>query len=346
MQKKVTMKDIANKLELSINAISLALNDKVGLSEETRSLILKTAQEMGYLDQTRKYEKTFSSKNLCILIKRIYFRDMHFYSKVLLGIEEEAKKNSYDVIISVLDNDEIPNCIEKRRVSGIIVVGKIDTDYLKRVKQYQIPVILVDTTSQIEATDSVMTNNRLGAYQAVRYLIDKGFKKIGFFGDLDYTVSVRERYWGYQEGLKHLQGIQGYSMTFQYSEKYSVLSDIEQHVIDKDVDQIIERVKSVKIMPEVFFCSNDNAAIQLCNALKMLGYNIPSDISVMGFDDLDLCTMVMPKITTVCVNKELMGKRAIQLYMWRLLNQDDPAQKIMISTEIKERDSVVKPETD
>jgi len=340
MKQKVTMKDIATKLGLSINAISLVLNDRSGVSEETRSLVLKTAEEMGYLEQSTKYSKTYSGKNLCILIKRIYFKDMHFYSKVLLGIEQEAKKNNYDVLMTVLDNNEIPSCIENKKVAGIIVVGKIETEYLTRVKQYEIPVVLVDTTSLIDATDSVMTDNRLGAYQAVRYLIDKGFRKIGYFGDLDYTVSVRERFWGYQEALKHLPNINGYNETFKYSEEYSVLSDIEQHVINNDTDKIIERVKSVKNMPEVFFCSNDNVAIQMCNSLKVLGYRIPEDISVMGFDDVDLCTMVLPKLSTIRVNKEFMGKRAIQLFVWRLSNKKDPAEKIMIGIEIIERNSV------
>lgn len=74
----------------------------------------------------------------------------------------------------------------------------------------------------------------------------------------------------------------GYNETFKYSEEYSVLSDIEQYVINNDTDNIIKRVKSVKVMPEVFFCSNDNVAIQMCNSLKVLGYQIPEDISVMG----------------------------------------------------------------
>ena len=340
MKQKVTMKEIASKLGLSINSISLVLNDRAGVSDETRSLVLKTAEEMGYLEQTKKYSKTYSGKNLCILIRRVYFRDMHFYSKVLLGIEQEAKKNNYDVLMTVLDQDEIPSSIKNKKVAGIVIVGKISDDYLVRVKQYDIPVILVDTTSLTNSTDSVMTDNHLGAYQAVCYLIDKGFQKIGYFGDLDYTVSVRERFWGYQEALVHLPEVKAYTEVSQYIKRYSVISDIEQYVLDNDTAKITERVKSVREMPEVFFCSNDSVAIQVCNSLKAMGYRIPEDISVMGFDDLDLCTMVVPKLTTVQVNKELMGRRAIQLLMWRFANKTNPAEKLMIGVHVIERDSV------
>ncbi|MGF7144140.1 LacI family transcriptional regulator [Anaerotaenia torta] len=340
MKNKVTMKEIADKLNLSINAVSLVLNDKSGISEKTRSLVLKTADEMGYIDQTSKYKKTFSSKNLAVLIKRIYFKDMHFYSRILLGLEQEAKKNNYDILISVLDDNEIPNCIENRKTAGIFIVGKVETEYLMKVKQYGIPVILVDTTSSIEETDSVMTDNRLGGYQAIRYLIQKGYRKIGFFGDLGYTVSVRERYWGYLEAIKHMPGIDDYFEASEYSEQYSVVADIEQDILNNDTAKIIERVKSVKKMPEVFFCSNDNAAILLCNSLRHLNYRIPEDISVMGFDDVDLSNMVIPKLTTIRVNKEMIGSRAIQLFIWRLEHKNDPPEKVLISTEVIERDSV------
>ena len=86
------MKDIADKLNLSINAVSLALNDKTGVGEETKRLILNTAEEMGYLDQSVKYMQNYSNKNICVLLKNRFFRDFRFYGRVLLGIEEEAKK--------------------------------------------------------------------------------------------------------------------------------------------------------------------------------------------------------------------------------------------------------------
>jgi DNA-binding LacI/PurR family transcriptional regulator len=340
MKNKVTMKEIAEKLNLSINAVSLVLNDKPGVGERTRHLVLKTADEMGYIDQTSKYTKTFSRKTLAVLIKRIYFKDMHFYSRILLGLEQEAKKNNYDILVSVLDGNEIPNCIENNKITGIFIVGRVETEYLTEVKQYGIPVILVDTTSSIEETDSVMTDNRLGGYQAVRYLIGKGFRKIGFFGDLGYTVSVRERYWGYLEAIKHMPGINDYFEASEYSELYSVVADIEPNILNNDTAKLIERVKSVKQMPEVFFCSNDNAAILLCNSLKHLNYRIPEDISVMGFDDVDLGNMVIPKLTTIRVNKEMIGARAIQLFIRRLEHKSDPPEKVLISTEVVERDSV------
>lgn len=338
MVKKITMKDIANKLNLSINAVSLALNDKVGVSDETRRQVLRTAEEMGYLENYSKYISTYSSKNICVLLRNIYFRDMHFYSKVLLGISEEASNNGYDVLINFFEDDMlIPNCIENKRVAGIVIVGKIDDDYLIRFKSYNIPIILVDHTSLSEATDSILTDNKLGSFKITKYLISKGYKNIGFFGDLDYTLSIKERFWGYQEALKTSFGT---NYIDKYIDKYSILYNIEEFILSNNTNKLVEKVKQINTIPEVFVCSNDSAAIQLNNALRLLNYNVPNDIGIVGFDDIDLCTMISPKLTTVRVNKELMGKKAIKKLLWRISHLKEPLENTIMNVEIISRESI------
>lgn len=341
MEKKVTMKDIAAKLGISINAVSLALNDRVGVSEETRREVLRVAEEIGYLEHTSKYMSTYSSKNICVLLRSIYFRDMHFYSKILIGIEQEARKSGYDLLINFYEDEfMIPNCVENKRVAGIVIVGKIEDDYLIQLKNYHIPVVLVDHTSLSESTDSILTDNKLGAYKITKYLINKGYNKIGFFGDLDYSISVKERFFGYQEAIKLLPYLDSQHQVNLYTEDYSILSDIEVAILDHNTESIIEKVKQVSQLPEVFVCSNDNAAIQMCNALKIMGYRVPEDIAVVGFDDIDLSIMITPKMTTVRVNKELMGKKAIERLVWRIAHPKEPVENTILDVEIVERESV------
>ena len=163
-RKRVTMKDIADKLNLSINAVSLALNDKTGVGEETKRLILNTAEEMGYLDQSVKYMQNYSNKNICVLLKNRFFRDFRFYGRVLLGIEEEAKKAGYDVFFSSFETEDIPTCVESRKVAGIIAVGKIGDSFLQRLKEYGVPIVLADYNSLEETVDCLMSDNKLGSY--------------------------------------------------------------------------------------------------------------------------------------------------------------------------------------
>ena len=342
MSKKVTMKDIAEKLNISINAVSLALNNKIGVSDETRLLVLKTAEQMGYLDKSIKYKRIFSSKNLCVLLKNMYFKDMYFYSKILIGIEQEARQKGYDIIVSFYEDAfRMPNCIEEGKVCGVIAVGKIEDEHLLEIKKYKIPIVLVDHSSLRESIDSIVTDNKLGAFKMTKYLIDKGYRNIGFFGDLEYSISVKERFFGYQEAIREYFSTRSQKSTNDYIFKYSFLDNVEEYIIEQNTEKIISCLRKIDNMPEVLICSNDNAAIQVCDALKNMGYNIPKDIGVVGFDDIVLCTMVTPRLTTVRVNKELMGKKAVEKLLWRISNEDSAVENSSLSVDIIERESVI-----
>lgn len=340
MEKRATMKDIANEMGLSINAVSLALNDRVGVSEETRRRVLDTAERVGYLEKKTKFQPIYSSKNICVLLQQLYFHDMHFYGKVLMGLEESARQMGYDLFITAFGEDEaIPLCVKAKKVAGVIVVGKLEDDYLLRLKEEGIPVVLTDHTSMLEATDSVLTDNRLGAFQLTRYLLDKGFTEIGFFGGLEYSLSIRERYWGVLEALRTRIDCTA-SQLEQEIQRFSLLSDVETFIIENDCEGVIERIKTLPRLPQAFVCSNDKAAIMLCRALKALAVKVPGDVSVVGFDDIALSAMVTPALTTVHVYKELMGRRAMELMKKRLDCPGDKVEKVTLSIKLVERDSV------
>lgn len=338
---KVTMKDIANKLGLSINAVSLALNDRAGVGENTRKLILDTAENMGYLDQRSKYLPSYSNKNICVLLRTYYFNDMQFYGRILLGLEEAAKEAGYDLLInSFVKDDNIPACVENHKVSGVIVIGKISDKFLIHLKSYSIPVLLVDHTSLLESTDSVLTDNKLGAFKATKYLLDGGFTKIGFFGGVDYSLSVRERYLGYEEALRLGIHFVSYKDLLDYMGTYSLVEDIEKHIINQEISIIEDKISKMTNKPEVFFCSNDKAAILLSRALKNMGYKLPDDISIFGFDDIALADMVVPPISTAHVYKELMGRKAVERLLGRLKDPKGRIEKITMDVNLIIRDSV------
>lgn len=339
---KITMKDIAEKLNISINAVSLALNSKAGVSEETRKQVLDVAEELGYLDKSPKFVKTFANKNICVIIKEYYFEDSVFYGKIMMGIGEEARRKGYDIITCLIrENEEnIPSCIESKKVCGIIVIGRIQDEYLIKLKCNKIPVVLVDHTSLLESTDSILTDNKLGTFNITKLLIERGYKNIGFFGDLEYSLSIKERFFGYKEAIKSFLEFKNYKETEGFIEKNSILYEIEEDIINKNIEAIKEKIKQIEKIPEAFVCSNDNAAIALITALKELGYKIPNDIAIVGFDDIVLSSLIEPKLTTVRVEKDFMGRKAIDRLLWRLENKKSQNEKTILSVEIVERDSV------
>lgn len=343
-EKRVTMSDIAERLGLSVNAISLALNDRVGVSEETRKKVLKLAEELGYLDQNEKYTITYVNKNICLMLEHRFFRDMHFYGRVLLGAESAAREAGYDLLVnSFAQNSEmIPACVENRKVAGIVVLGKILDSHLEKLKSYGIPVVLVDHISLNQSTDCIVTDNKSGTYKLTKYLIQNGFQKIGFFGDIQYSPSVRERFWGYQEALQDFMGFESFEKSMEYVELYSGLNKVEDYVVSNDTKSMEDAFLSIKEKPEALICSNDRLAIMLCQVLSDMGYRVPEDISIVGFDDIEMSKMVIPQITTVHVYKSEMGKKGIQRLIYRMEHPKAEFEKKVMDVQIVERDSVKK----
>lgn len=341
LKKKVTMKQLADRLGVSINAVSLALNNKEGVSERTRRQILQLANETGYLEQSNKYNKAFSSKNICVLIRKIYFQDMHFYSRVIYGIESQADQMGYDIIIQFTDDEvSVPSCVENQKVAGIIIVGSVEKERIEALSAYGIPMVVVDSTTYGYQVDSVLSDNRSGAFFAVNQLIRSGYRKIGFFGDLDYSLSIKERFFGYAEAMAGIMPDGAMQTALLECMKYSLLKNIEQHVLNKNVEAITELLQTVEELPEVFMCSNDRAAIVLMNALRACGYRIPEDIGIVGFDDMEISTMVVPTLTTMHIAKKNMGMKAVQTLQWRLQNRKAKQEKIILPVEMVVRESV------
>ncbi|MDO4321968.1 MAG: LacI family DNA-binding transcriptional regulator [Lachnospiraceae bacterium] len=344
---KVTMKDIAERCGVSVNAVSLALNNKPGVSDQMRINILRTAEELGYLETKEKFIKTFARTNICIMLQSRYSKDMDFYGRVLFGVVEEAKKNGYDTLMNFFDDEnfEVPVTVRERRVTGIIVIGKIRDHNIEQLCRYNIPLVLADHASLTQNIDSIVTDNKLGGYIIVRYLVEKGFTKIGFFGELGYSLSIKERFWGYKEALADfmpkLHG-GGYKLD-QYVNTYSILEGMEEAILLNQHKKIVELIKKHGNMPEVFVCSNDKAAILLMMALQNLGYQIPKDISLVGFDNITLCEKIRPRLTTVNVNKERIGKRAVQRLLYKMTHRDTPTENAVISVELVARESVGEP---
>lgn len=337
---KVTMKDIANRLGISINAVSIALNDKVGVSDEMRIEILRTADEMGYINQKRKYLSVFSKTNICVLMQNYYADTGHFYSIVLRSIVEQAKVFGFFSILNYFDDQklELPECIVERKVSGVIVVGKISDDNLMLLKRTGIPIVLVDFTSLYAPCDCILTHNKQGGYMMTNYVIRKGYKKIGFFGDLNYSLSFEDRYMGYRQSLINNHIVNDNEL-IQYMNKYSFTEGIENYVLNNDIQGIMNILKSKKL-PEVLICANDSNAFIVILALTQLGIRVPEDIGVVGFDDTPLCIKSIPQITTIQVQKELMGQVAVSKLIDLIHRKESVTMTQLLSVKIIERDSL------
>jgi DNA-binding LacI/PurR family transcriptional regulator len=344
MSKKATMKDIAKATGLSINAVSLALNDRKGVSEATRIRIMEAAQKLGYLDRKLQYIRTFGQHHFCVLIQDIYYREhknMDFYNQILYHIIREARDRGYDVLVHYFNEQDmgIPDCIAKHRVAGIAVLGKISTSNIERLMTMNIPAVIVDHNPRLPNTNCIITDNISGGYMAVKYLIRKGFTRIGYVGDFSYSKSVKERYYGFLEALVQ-EGLTRFEETGEYIRRYSLIAEIEPFLVNNDIDAIKRLLPRKAQLPQAYFCENDAAAIIVMDALKRKKIRIPEEISIIGFDNGILAETYNPKLTTINVNRELMGQKAVRRLIQLIDNENSEAEHAVLGVELVERDSV------
>lgn len=334
--KKARLKDIAERLDISINAVSLALNNKAGIGDETRMRIIKVADELGYFEQYRNMNRKKLYNNFCVMLEERVFKDTRFYPKVIVGIEKEARKNNFDTMLSIIDEEKfrVPQSIEQGKAAGVLVIGPIDDGNLSMLKSFAAPIVLVDYASYAVNTCAVLTQNIPGAFQATKHLIENGHKKIGFFGEKSMSMSFYERY----EGFKLAMGRHGLPVV----PEYCYFNNIEENSLINNYMGIVELLKDKKEFPTAWFCANDSAAAVLISALDYLGKKVPDDISVVGFDDVDLSRAISPQLTTIRVDMPAMGALAVQELLRRVDGAAEACRQIRMAVNLISRESVRK----
>lgn len=158
--------------------------------------------------------------------------------------------------------------------------------------------MLADYNSLEEKVDCVMSDNKLGSYKMASYLFEKGFQRIGYVGDLSYSPSTRERFYGYQEAIQRCFQRNMPKESVEYIQKYSILAEIEEMVIHQNKEALYAEFLNIPEKPDALICSNDELAILLMKVLQEHGCRIPEDIAVAGFDDIEPAKMVTPSLTT------------------------------------------------
>jgi LacI family transcriptional regulator len=330
-ERRVTMQDIADRLGISKVTVSKALNDKPGVSEELKKKIIDLAVEMNYkINSAAKALKTNRTGNIGVIVPEIFFtKNELFYTRIYHNIEKQASKRKINTIITILTaedeaNNEIPLMCKEQKVDGILVLGQVSHKYINYLQNLNFPTVLVDFYYRDINLDHVVTDNFYASYNVTSYLIESGHKKIGFLGNTKLYTSIQDRYLGYCKALLE----HGLELNDKYVIKerndYGVYIDIELP----------------ENLPTAFVCNCDKAAYLLGNKLISLGYKVPDDVSIVGFDDVEFSTMFIPNITTVRVRREEMAEKAVKQLLSRIDNNDNLGQRIVIGADIIHRDSV------
>lgn len=332
MKKKVVMQDIADRLNISKNSVSQALSGKGGVSEETRLNVLRVAQEMGYQYQTKKRSSKTSTqtKTIGLIASEFAFTAKHFFGEIYLAIERETQRNNTNLLIQSITPDAkkrfaLPSFIEERKIDGLLILSHISTEYIHKVLSKGIPTVLVDHHHPSIEADAVLTNNRFGAYTAVKHLIDLNHTDIAVIGNIHASPSYQERWEGYMLALRE-HGLE--------VKQERMFIDIREE--EAEIAQVIDNLKD---QPSAWFCLNDGYGYFVCSSLQRSNLSIPDDVSVCGFDNNDLSKMSVPKMTTMDINLSLFAKKAVSQLLWRIDNPEEVNVEILLPTKLVKRES-------
>lgn len=343
MTKKVSIKDIAKELELSITTVSFVINGKseeMGISEATSSKVLELIKKRDYSpNNAARLLRTGKSHTIGLIVEDL---GNYFFGNIAKVVDLEASKRGYNVFLSSTDNNPktAKALIRKMRnssVDGMIITPTKDLKQeLENLKNDKIPFVLLDRTVPGLSANTVVLDNFKGAFDLTRHLLNNGYQNIGFVTIHSDMSQMTERERGY------LAAMESSSMT---SKKELVLKVKFDDSAETVISSIVSFVKE-NIDLEALFFSTNYLGVHGIEALKQLGKSMPDDLAVVSFDDNDLFRLFTPSITVASQPIKQIAGETIELLL-RLIENDVkhemPISKVLEPELIERQSSIQKP---
>lgn len=350
--KRIKNIDIAKALGLSTAAVSMALNDKPGVSDETRLRIYN------YINEQQQEPPLYSSddfrpasdheaghtklpqKTLLLCIHKSHgaiLIDKPFFSTIIEVVQTEAAKYGYSMIILHSDSNtnlaEYRNTIQSLQPAGIILMTTEMTP--KDIPFYQalnVPLVLVDGYFDYLPNDSITIDNCNAIIRAYKYAYDQGHRNIGYLKSSVWISNFEHRFDGFLKARRALEAAEGKPFVLEAT------PSIEGSY--RDMKQYLNSSKRVETFPSCFLCDLDYIAIGAIRAFKEAGYQVPDDISFIGFDDVESAIVCEPPLTTIHLQQRLLGLEAVHIMLQNINGMKNSPVDIRITSDLIVRNSV------
>lgn len=330
----VTLKDIADRAGVSSMTVSRVINGKTkSVSAGTAERIRQIADEMGYVPNSSARSLASHSSRLIAALLQVYDEDRNpledSYTSCFLGeLALQIKKEGYDLMIHyVKDYSEITYSLKSWNVAGAVFIGMFDGSIRKVQENNNIPLIFTDSYSSVRSITNIGIDDYRGGEMAAKYLLKNGHTNVAFFGPeaLDNGV-VSHRLRGFVSVLREA----GISLP-------------PENFINLQVEDLGGTLKALCSGSDPvtgIFTTADNCAFQVYSEAYRVGIGIPDDLSVIGFDDLNMSSMITPPLTTVRQDIKKKASAACGLLMKNIKEPETPAENIVLNVELMERGSV------
>jgi len=335
MSKTVKLADIAERAGVSIVSVSKALAGKKGVSEEMRRRIRDIADELGYKQPSAIAGVTaFEGYSLGVLIHDMYLGKYDsFYLHMYQVLSTRATSRGAVTMLETINDGMIeasvlPKIVEDGRASGIIIIGKTDPDYIEKIRERaHVPLLFLDFCTDNSEADAVISDGFYGAYYMTNYLWDMGHRDIAFVGSINANGSIMDRYLGYLKSMS------------EHGADTSRLKRYEDRTSDGVVSDSVMKLKKNNL-PTAFFCNCDLTAACLIRKLEGMGYKIPEDISVAGFDNYLVPGSCDVAVTSYEIDVRGMADRAVDTIISKIKGEPYAGGVHSISGHMVIKDSV------
>ena len=333
----VTAKQLAALLGLSESAISLALNNRPGVSTETRKRVLAAAQEQGYDFSRKSISGSGKHGTICFAVYKksgAVVDDTPFFSSLTDGVNIGCRREHYDCVIRYLyEDDDLEDQIytlSNGGFSGVIVLAtEMEENTLKQFSVLTIPVVFLDAYFERPELNFILINNVQGAYLATSYLIRKRRTQPGYLRSSYPISNFDQRADGFYKAIR--------SAGLSTAQSSVIRLTPSQEGAYEDMKQ---QLKTGEKPAGCYFADNDLIAIGAMQALKEAGYRIPEDVAVVGFDDLPACEYTSPPLTTIMVPKVQLGEIAAERLIMLMEGKLQQSVKIEVNARLVKRKSV------
>jgi LacI family transcriptional regulator len=354
MKRKVTLKQIARELDVSISTVSRALSNSKEIGEETRLKIQAFAKFYNYKPNNIALSlKNRKTKTIGILIPEIVH---HFFSTVIRGIETVANQRGYNVIVGLSNESFSKEVINMEMLANGSIDGFIlsisketllqqDYHHFHETMNQGIPIVMFDRVVNEVNCDKVIVDDFAGSVNAVKKLVSNGCKNIALLTTMDYVSVGKLRTKGYLKALEDSKIHAKSSLILKLDDSL----ELEEHldILEDEIEQFFKKNKEI----DAVFAVNELYAVTAMKVARNLNYRIPEDIQVIGFTDGVLSKHARPSLTTVSQHGQKIGEYSANLLIDRLglerddddydldLEEDSNFQTVVIETELIERDS-------
>lgn len=327
----ITIYDVAREANVSMATVSRVVNGNPNVKPSTRAKVLETIERLGY--RPNAVARGLASKKTTTVGAIIPDVSSLFFADLARGIEDIATMYKYNIILSNSDHNKekelkLINTMLEKQVDGILFMGgNISPEHIKQFTSSSVPVVLASTYDETHTIPSVNIDNEVAAYEATRFLIAQGNKHPAFIYGHDDTRISQFKFEGYKRALKE------YNVTL--NEKFVVNVDYSYDSGTKAAAELL----ALKDRPTSVFVASDELGLGVIHGAQDLGFRVPEDLEVFGFNNTRLATMVRPTLSTIVQPMYDIGAVAMRL-LTKLMNAEEVEEtQVILPHRIIERDS-------